>query len=76
MFCTLHSHPPHNPSFAAFCSGLPVFVSRAVRRKTIDSAAINEGALEIFRALRLRTEVLEEAGLMQVAFAPSDDELD
>jgi len=51
-------------------------VSRAVRRKTIDSAAINEGALEIFRALRLRTEVLEEAGLMQVAFAPSDDELD
>ena len=48
--------------------------AKVVRRKTIDNAALNEGALEIFRSLRLGASVLEEAGLMEVAFAPSDDD--
>ena len=50
--------------------------AKVVRRKTIDNAALNEGALEIFRTLRLGASVLEEAGLMEVAFAPSDDDED
>ena len=41
---------------------------------TIDSAPLDDQAFGIFRALNLSIDVLEEADLLDVAFAPSDDE--
>lgn len=48
--------------------------AKVVRRHTIDNAPLNEEALAIFRTLELRVDVLQEAGLEEVMFAPSDDE--
>jgi superfamily II DNA/RNA helicase len=48
--------------------------AKVERRETIEKAPLNEAARAIFRSLKLRASVLEEAGLMEVAFAPSDGE--
>lgn len=47
--------------------------AKDVRRHVIDSAPLNQQAREIFRKLNLDMGVLEEIGLVDVAFAPSDD---
>ena len=48
--------------------------AKEVRRHTIENAPLDKETHEIFRALELPPEVLADAGLMEVAFAPSDDE--
>jgi len=48
--------------------------AKVVRRQTIDDAPLNKNSYDIFRALRLSIHVLEEADMLDAAFAPSDDE--
>lgn len=48
--------------------------ARDLRRKTIDNAPMTEEVLNIFRALDLPLEVLEEADLASACFPPSDDD--
>ena len=48
--------------------------AKVVRRQTIEDAPLNQNSYDIFRALRLSIHVLEEADMLDAAFAPSDDE--
>ena len=45
------------------------------RRKTIDSAPMSEESLKILRALELPISVLNAAGLIDLCYPPSDDDL-
>ena len=45
------------------------------RRKTIDSAPMSEESLKILRALQLPIPVLDAAGLIDLCYPPSDDDL-
>tara|TARA_B100001057_G_scaffold483523_2_gene560403 strand:- start:507 stop:2243 length:1737 start_codon:yes stop_codon:yes gene_type:complete len=48
--------------------------AKVARRHTINNAPLSKAALAIFRALNLSMDVLDEAGLVDVAFETSDEE--
>ena len=48
--------------------------AKEVRRHTIENAPLDKETHAIFRELELSPEALAQAGLMEIAFAPSDDE--